>query len=664
MQVVLTALFLAVLVFSCIAAIVAHYVVVSKREPVWDNVNDEEQALIYSNPPSETSSFSSIYTLVPDLDHSKDEVRIMRLLAGSPGSKLECCLQVQSLAPAAEAVSYEALSYVWADIPGKENLYVDGVHHEITANLASALAHVRYEHCDRLLWVDAICINQAHSVERGYQVRLMGTVYSRASGVLIWLGPETYDSAQALQDLETLSRDKHFKELDFYGHLDNDGRTWMSATAGRIDPLEHLLQRAYWSRIWVVQEIVRAKKATVICGYSSIAWEKCVKVRDNWSRHSRKCCNAECGLMDPRMRRVMNWINSSWRMYQDTHDDMLSRLNLTRKLDATDPRDKIFGVLGLVRDESAFLDPDYKSEYPVVFRDWTTKLISTTQGLEVLLHTNYTLRQKDVPSWVPDWTQYNQSVRFQAERLEYHQHICRSFSADGCSEVGNTFLTTGYFLRLAGFHLDTVAKVGDRLVYDRQDTLTDDQNQVGAIKKWGAVLDTWAQVAGSADSGHSGGGLLSDAYWRTLVSDHICELGTFLGDRTSSDDASRYMLWSSWFTDLVEQSDENKPAYYKDCLAKNRDLDRFDWTIMNMNYNRSLFSTKDGCIGMGPGDMEPNDSVVLLRGSRTPFIVRPSDLMSKTNAITYQVIGYAYVQGVMYGERCPLDEQWEEVWFS
>ena len=665
MQFVLATVFIVGVLVGLVNAIVFYVVRSSRQRPWKDELVDEEQPLLRPGLPSETSSSSSI-TLVQDLDHLKFETRLMRLCAGPPGSKLNCYLQVQSLSSDVDPPSYEALSYVWGDITSKQKLYIDDAPYEITANLALALSHLRYEDRDRLMWVDAVCINHERLAERGYQVRLMGSVYARASSVLIWLGPETHDSTQALQDLETLGQDKHFKELDLYGKIDDDGQTWIPAPAERINPLENLLKRAYWSRIWVVQEIVRAKNATVFCGTSSIDWETCVKVRNNWPKHSRNCCNTECSLMDPRMRRVMNWISSSWRRYQGTNGDLLSNLNLTRGLNATDPRDKIFGALGLVRDDTCFLDPDYKSEYPVVFREWTANLIRTTQRLDILLHTNLSLRHQDVASWVPDWTQHNSSVRFQAERLEHHQHISRSFNADGCSEVGPAFFTMGNLLHLAGFHLDGVAQVGDRLVYDRQDNLTDDQNQIGAIKKWNAVLGSWSQVTdltGSVDSHYPGGEKYGDAYWRTLVSDHITEVGTSLGDRICADDVRRYSLWRQWFANLVEQPDEKKTAFYKDSLAENRDLDRFDWTIMNMNYNRRMFSTKNGRIGMGPADMEPNDVVILLSGGRTPFIVRPSDSESATSGKIYQIVGYAYVHAVMDGEVRPSNEQWEDFWF-
>jgi hypothetical protein len=367
----------------------------------------------------------------------------------------------------------------------------------------------------------------------------------------------------------------------------------------------------------------------------------------------------------------MNWLNSSWKRYQDTDGDLLSRLNLTRGLKATDPRDKIYGALGLVSDSMCFLDPDYTSEYNVVFRDWASKMIQVTGRLEALFYIQHfaaevASQDARLPSWVPDWSKYEETVRFQAERLEHHRHISHSFKADGGASMQHSFLRLGDWLRLAGHVVGTVARVGDALRYDRDPNISDEQNQIAAIKTWNAVLETWSSVAlefGSADAVYPGGGIYESAYWRTLLSDHITEVGTYLGDRVSETaDRPRYEAWRNWFTTLVEQPDESKPSFYKDSLAENRDLDRFDWTIINMNYNRRLFSTKDGRIGVGPAHMQPDDTIIVLSGGSTPFVVRPSS--EETGAKTFRVVGYAYLHGVMDGEFMSDSRPWHYYWFS
>ena len=635
----------------------------SQHDTVINDVND----LLRPELPSENSSSSTIYTLVQDLDYKKLEVRILRLHAGAPGSKLEASLQVESLGPDTSVTPYEALSYVWAEIPGETDIFVDGIQHKITANLGQALHQLRYDDRDRLLWVDAVCINQNHSIERGHQVRLMGTVYARASGVLIWLGPETEDSVQALCDLESLSEDKHFRELSFYGQVDTESGAWTPAPASRVDPLENLMKRSYWSRMWVVQEIVRSRKATLLCGSSSIDWKTCLKVRDNWPKHSRTCCNDECALIEARMRRVMNWLNSSWKKYSSNDTDLLSTLNQTRSLSAKDERDKIFGALGLVDDDPSVLDPDYDAPYDAVFREWTTNMFKVTDTLDSLLHTNFSLRGDNIPSWVPDWSAYDPSVRFQAERLEHHRHIYNQFRAGGEFGLGTRFFSNGNLLRLGCVHLGTVDAAGDKLVYDRKETLTDDQNQIGAIIEWNDVLETWAAVAGLStdpDSAYVTGEPPAETFWRTLVSGHITEVGTFLGKRISAEDSRRYKVWCQWFTQLVQQPDEKKTAFYKDSLGQNRDLDRFDWTVMNMNYGRRMFRIDNGMIGMGSADMVAGDQVVVLCGGRTPFIVRRVQTKPPLPQDLSQVIGYAYVHGAMHGEAKPTtDDAWEDITF-
>ncbi|KAI0972205.1 heterokaryon incompatibility protein-domain-containing protein [Xylaria arbuscula] len=637
-----------------------------RASPVSPAVDEERQPLLRpSLPDPKSSGASTSSVLTQDLNYEELEIRLLLLHAGSGNDKLECDLQIESLRPDMRAPAYEALSYVWAEIPGERSVYVDGFQFSVTENLAQALEHLRHPDRNRLLWVDAICINQHRDIERGHQVRLMGTVYSRAAQVLIWLGPESHDSAQAFRDLEQLSQNKHFRELDFYGKLTEDGQ-WVPAPVESVFPIENLLKRSYWSRIWVVQEIVRANHATVFCGKSSIAWDTCIQVRDNWPKHSRSCCNTECSLMDSRVRRSLNWLNSSWRRYRSVDGDLLSRLSLARGLQASDHRDKIFGVLGLVDDQSYSLDPDYASNFQTVYREWTYHIIECTGQLDVFLYTDYNLRHDVVPTWVPDWTKYNDSVRFQTERLEHHRHISRSFSAAGSTDLNATFVRYGDRLRLAGFHLDTVKEVGDALVYDRQARLTDDENQVGAIKAWNSVLKSWSRVAeraSSAKTSYPSGEKYSDAYWKTLISDHITEVGSYLGDRASADDEKRYSNWVDWFEELVAKPDAAKTAFYKDTLALDRDLDRFDWTIMNMNYNRRLFSTSDGRIGMGPAEVKPGDQVTLLRAGRTPFILRQGEKVSSQGNV-HQVIGYAYVHGVMDGEAAPLAQQWKDCWLA
>lgn len=88
----------------------------------------------------------------------------------------------------------EALSYVWGSTENPSSLIVQTSTGRkviaITQNLAQALQYLRREDKDRVLWIDAICVNQADLIERGGQVNRMADVYELASRVVVWLGEE------------------------------------------------------------------------------------------------------------------------------------------------------------------------------------------------------------------------------------------------------------------------------------------------------------------------------------------------------------------------------------------------------------------------------------------------------------------------------------------
>ena len=87
-----------------------------------------------------------------------------------------------------ENVEYEALSYVWGDPNVTRPISCGSTQLNVTVNLFAALLAVRSCSYPRLLWVDAICIDQKNIKERDQQVRIMGDIYSQAKQVLIWLG--------------------------------------------------------------------------------------------------------------------------------------------------------------------------------------------------------------------------------------------------------------------------------------------------------------------------------------------------------------------------------------------------------------------------------------------------------------------------------------------
>ncbi|KAF2132408.1 hypothetical protein P153DRAFT_285074, partial [Dothidotthia symphoricarpi CBS 119687] len=114
-------------------------------------------------------------------------IRIIELLPGEPGDQLACNVAEASLD---DPPSYEAISYVWGDPSVKEPVQCNGCVVFVTVSLTQALRRIRHPKASRLVWADAIALNQDDETEKNHQVRLMGEVYSRAAKVIIWLGPD------------------------------------------------------------------------------------------------------------------------------------------------------------------------------------------------------------------------------------------------------------------------------------------------------------------------------------------------------------------------------------------------------------------------------------------------------------------------------------------
>ncbi|KAF1960534.1 hypothetical protein CC80DRAFT_464631 [Byssothecium circinans] len=133
------------------------------------------------------------------IDTESDEIRLIEILPGNFDDYIELHLRVASLQ---RDLDYDALSYVWKPLYGMSGKEVAPVivkgqqDHRISIgeNLDAALRHLRHPKEARIMWIDALSINQANVRERNHQVALMGKIYSCAQSVIIWLGTSQEDS--------------------------------------------------------------------------------------------------------------------------------------------------------------------------------------------------------------------------------------------------------------------------------------------------------------------------------------------------------------------------------------------------------------------------------------------------------------------------------------
>ncbi|KAK5676412.1 hypothetical protein LTS10_011225 [Elasticomyces elasticus] len=236
------------------------------------------------------------------LDPARREIRLLHLLPGSWEELLCCDLQVVCLD---DYPDYQGLSYVWGAPGIVKTVRCCGRLFEVTVNLWTALRRLRRPQHERIIWADAVCTNQEDLAERSHQVSLMGEIFSRASEVYVWLGDSL--SEKDIDDITPRVLDNG-KEVDWLGETARDLSKWSALSesesetlaafeilhllsldghwtekpvfvadeAGRYHIAEDmrlaweatlkLLRLSWWTRIWVVQELVLAKKAILVVG--------------------------------------------------------------------------------------------------------------------------------------------------------------------------------------------------------------------------------------------------------------------------------------------------------------------------------------------------------------------------------------------------------------
>jgi hypothetical protein len=285
---------------------------------------------------------------------------------------------------------------------------VNGQDFPITMNLKAALWHLRFTTRARLLWVDAVCINQADIPERNQQVQIMRNIYANAARVLVWLGESTKESTMAMHLLEDLSgeyEDQNIFKPDTEPSPE-DADLWRLVT--------DLMQRPFWSRGWIVQEITLARQVIFFCGRRSISWRifdlaLCYFIIRSDREHLGYRNIVYQRLISLKLERE-DW--SSPRI-QIRFPNLLHRQRLYREL--SDPRDIIYSMIGLAKDISpGLIEPDYSQPVQHVYRNATRSIIEETGRLDMLGHVMLHLNISGChcPSWVRDWSKPSPVIPF------------------------------------------------------------------------------------------------------------------------------------------------------------------------------------------------------------------------------------------------------------
>jgi hypothetical protein len=184
---------------------------------------------------------------------------------------------------------YTASSYVWGDHSQRGQIGLGGEVVDITASLDAALRNIRNISRPHCIWVDALCMDQSHMVERGRQVAMMGQIYSMASNTVIYMRPLNPECATVLETVTpmlskmsgywveiSINVDNNDIQLDQHAEME-DEPCIDAAAAVRLAESD-LLARPWFIRVWVYQELTLSKDPWVQCGTVRVRWDELCKV--------------------------------------------------------------------------------------------------------------------------------------------------------------------------------------------------------------------------------------------------------------------------------------------------------------------------------------------------------------------------------------------------
>jgi len=198
--------------------------------------------------------------------------RLLQLQPGRDGDPLSAALLPVSLT---DRHSYEALSYVWGPPENQGSILVDGETLAIRATLLTFLVALRRADTSRLVYADAICINQIDDLEKGHQVQMMGEIYQNATKVLAWLGPGSLKTTLLFDVAKRVSADDYGSPAD--GEIQGSWRRDISLAAEMASlrsTLDEVMERDYWKRAWIVQECLLAKEVVFCLGDAVVTWDQ------------------------------------------------------------------------------------------------------------------------------------------------------------------------------------------------------------------------------------------------------------------------------------------------------------------------------------------------------------------------------------------------------
>ena len=571
---------------------------------------------------------------------------------------------------------FVALSYTWGDKNDLDEIIVDGLTLVVQSNLKKALLALQatsFVQAGCRVWTDAVCINQKNIVELNHSIKRMKSIYSQAESVVIWLGDAAHRSNEAIDLINAVA-------AGWAGGPESLRKCLRETFAVRgpklWDALSDLIMRDYWSRLWIIQEMVLGgKDSIIICGGKVTTWEDLYRVYDSF--HLFKATHKEpevASIVQQELKsadaavyqgyrdvRLWQWEKcEDYQILMDAAEQdlttnkrhLLTRCRLSKCLK---PVDKVYGILGLLEPAiSEEIRPNYElslRDVYIMFAKAWIRVEAEKGDLGFLIQCGETgekgmnpeLSNENLPSWVPD---LRKEIKLQINNFELE------YNAHGGLKPSYNFVRNGSALSLKGILLDKIDGLSGTRHWD------DD---------WGGFQDI--ESTKNSTNAYFNENRLKEALWRAMVGDrdrhgqaadpsyaYILDIAIF--DEScappnpcpSTGDTDESFKWNIhlWLkrNASFRLGGRSLQSFFQDLRAMEHEPEQYFQSLGRMAswmWSRRLAVTESGYIGVMPRVARSGDVIALIPGCSCPILLR-------AQGDTFCIVAECYVQGIMQGE--------------
>lgn len=579
------------------------------------------------------------------LNPHRNEIRRMVLEPSKQRTaEIECFLEVVSLD---DQPDYAVFSYVWGDALDRETIRVNGEPLQITKNLHALLREHRRKRMQTWVWADAICINQADVEEKAHQVSLMGRIFVQATYVLWWLGPADQHTKLALRCLQIIDSGE-----DLLGEI----------TDAHLRALVTIINRPFWSRLWILQEIILPPGGDLHCGKYILPFSGIISASNYLYRNASNRLTSferefhqnviDVSRWDPELiyyvggRLEYILVPIIFKHYRERRDGILFSLDSCRASNCSDPRDRIFALLGMFPEYRDVIQVDYAASIDDVYAHAAFEIMKHLGSLDSLALASSPRDQHLSPaSWIPDWRapQEPWAMAYGSDSIPYGSvllHESQLFNA--CAgRSADIELIEPYTVRTKALllgHVKTLGAFGHALMQKPPDDY------------WFDALPNLAESVRLGDEHLSPNFSWEKAVFSTISRDTKEEKGVDV--RLEEKDHEKF--------DIAQLLRESGSAFAnvdsETVKLRKQHCGRF---ATSMVYVR-LCRLSDGSIGQVPDTVHVGDPIFILAGARVPYLLRPSE--SATDKPTFTVLGPCFIYGIMDGEAVVDGVAFEDIY--